>query len=120
MYQSLARGFLFLLCLSLSNQVVSKTTTSDNDYDDSKDSRKGENFILPYLIDQRLLNPKGANTQDQLSQLCDHAKKEAGDKKFALILLKTHMCDAGTAVCIRSLRSVSDLRNTFIHDNFVT
>jgi rRNA maturation protein Nop10 len=51
--------------------------------------------------------------------VCDDARKSDPSKKLALILLATHLCDAGTHVCLDSLRTITDEANIFVKRNFV-
>jgi len=50
--------------------------------------------------------------------VCKYTREKAPDKKLALVVVKTHLCDGYTQVCLKSLANVSDKANTFIHDNF--
>ena len=51
--------------------------------------------------------------------VCADARKADPAKKLALILLSTHLCDAGTHVCLDSLRTITDEANVFVKQNFV-
>lgn len=51
--------------------------------------------------------------------VCEDARRSDPSKRLALILLSTHLCDAGTHVCLDSLRTVTDEANIFVRQNFV-
>jgi hypothetical protein len=66
-------------------------------------------------IRAKLLNEGFYKKQD----VCADARKSNPSKPFALILLSTHLCDAGTHVCLDSLRTITDDANIFVKKNFV-
>jgi hypothetical protein len=69
-----------------------------------------------FAQEAKLLSP----TFYKLGDVCADAKKTDPSKKAAVVLIKTHLCDVGTGVCIDSLRTFDDPANVFIRDNFVS
>jgi hypothetical protein len=53
-------------------------------------------------------------------EVCRDARANDPRKRLAVVLLKTHNCDVGTAVCMDSLSTFSDPANVFLKDNFAT
>jgi hypothetical protein len=51
-------------------------------------------------------------------QVCDDARINHPQKKAIMVVLKTHYCDTGTRVCVKSEALVSDPANALIQDNF--
>ncbi|MBN23336.1 MAG: hypothetical protein CL678_18770 [Bdellovibrionaceae bacterium] len=64
---------------------------------------------FPILLNENFYSPR---------QVCEHAKQNRPDQKFALVLLKTHLCDSGTGVCMMSLLSFSDSNHRWLKENF--
>jgi hypothetical protein len=54
------------------------------------------------------------------SDVCADARERAGDKRYALVVVKNHICDFGAAACLNVTRTVSDPCNRFVAKNFVT
>ncbi len=66
---------------------------------------------------KRLIVNKSNNFYS-LKQICEDSSKNNPNKKLALVVLKTHLCDTGTLVCLKSASLISDPANKFIQDNF--
>ena len=66
-------------------------------------------IILPRLITNKLLTP---------AAVCADAKSRDPKKRFALVVGKTHVCDLGEKVCLKTLRDISDSCNRFLQRNF--
>ncbi|MBN23338.1 MAG: hypothetical protein CL678_18780 [Bdellovibrionaceae bacterium] len=78
-----------------------------------KESVKKESSEIPFptLLDEKLYTPE---------QVCEDAHLQNSTVAFALVLLKTHLCDFGTGVCATSLLSIADPDNQWIQKNFQT
>jgi hypothetical protein len=55
-----------------------------------------------------------------MKDVCKDSLKKDPTKKAALVVVKTHYCDEGTQVCVKSLMNISDKANYFIQKNFTT
>ena len=55
----------------------------------------------------------------RMQDVCRDARSSDPTKPLALILLTTHLCDAGTHVCLDTLRTATDQANLFVKRNFV-
>ena len=66
---------------------------------------------------KRLIVNKNKNFYT-LKQICSDSRKNNPKKKLALVVLKTHLCDTGTLVCLKSASLISDPANKFVQDNF--
>ena len=53
-----------------------------------------------------------------LAQVCEHSRQVNPNKKAAMVIVKTHNCDPGTQVCLKTATLVADVGNRFVHDNF--
>ena len=51
-------------------------------------------------------------------QVCEYTKKNAPQKKAALVVVKTHYCDDSSQVCLKTAAFLADPNNTFVHENF--
>jgi hypothetical protein len=67
--------------------------------------------VLPTLLTERL------HTQEQV---CEHARRNHPDKAFALVAIKSHVCDFAGRACLRATRDVSDTCNSFVQAHFAT
>ena len=51
-------------------------------------------------------------------QVCSHAREHEPDKRFALVVIKSHICDFEGQGCLKVTRDVSDTCNGFVRSNF--
>lgn len=52
------------------------------------------------------------------AEICADAKIRNPEAQMAVILMKTHLCDVGTEVCMDSLSTFADPANVFLRENF--
>lgn len=69
------------------------------------------------ILPGRLINNDDHNFFTK-EDVCKHAKKNAPEKKAAMIIVKTHYCDRSSKVCLKTTALVADPANHFVHDNF--
>jgi hypothetical protein len=67
------------------------------------------------IIRAKVLNERFYKKHD----VCEDARRSDPSKNLALILLTTHLCDAGTHVCLDTLQTTTDEANVFVRRNFV-
>ena len=53
------------------------------------------------------------------AEICQYSKEHFPQKQLAMVIVKTHICDPGTQVCLKTAALVADPANKFVHDNFV-
>lgn len=83
----------------------------------SKGKKLPRSLYSSYVTPTRLASREN-NQLASPDQVCADAKKSARGKNLALVVLKTHLCDNATLVCLKTASLISDPGNKFVHDNF--